>query len=135
MSDSRKPASTRFASTIVDRQMLEGNEHAAAIIGNKARSLARDLLGRGPIGSAGIIVSIESKDLVDELEPFNSPVDPEAMAPRQLETGHVRDIQGTPRSYECGCGWSTENVLELVEHLEAHGVRRVVVSPAMGRRR
>lgn len=128
MSDSRKQTSTRFVSGVLDAENAS-TEHGPAMVANLARKMARELLVRGPLGTAGLVVTIETKDL----EPFESEPIPDTE--RQLDVGHVTDVQGTPRSYDCGCGWSTEDVLELVTHLEGHGVRRVIVTPQMGRRR
>jgi hypothetical protein len=112
---------------VIDVRRLQApGVDAAAIVGNEARRMAKDLLGRVGIMSAGVIVEITTKDL----EPFEPPIDPEAMAERPMGTGYVTDRAGTPHSYECSCGWTTEDLEALVQHLEKHGVQRVVISPA-----
>jgi hypothetical protein len=37
--------------------------------------------------------------------------------------------------YRCCCGWDTEDVIQLVEHLERHGARQLTVVPENWRER
>lgn len=57
-----------------------------------------------------------------------------------IETGvhHLREVgyqsvginwKAQTATYDCMCGWSTENLGELVIHLRDHGAERVVVTP------
>lgn len=100
-----------------------------------AQRLAEDLLARGALGSAGLVVELRTTDL----EPFESGGDPTVdtayPAPGYVSVGYGKGTDRAQTSWRCMCGWTTEDVAEIVEHLRGHGASRVVVTPDTPRRR